>query len=140
MKLHYTWENLTQDSKLLCGKIMQSGFYPTKIIGVKRGGVFLATTISYILDKPVDFIEYDSLPIEDIDTLSERYRSTLFVDCLCDDGKTFLQITKNTKNFKTASIFFNVKQSFQVDYFARRIDRDNEKFSIEFPWQINALS
>jgi len=128
--IHYSWNDFEQDTKILFGKISQSGFVPQKIVGVKCGGVFLATALGYLFDKPVDYIEYDSC-------LENDNQEILIVDCLCDDDKTFLQVTKNIKKFKSVSLFFNIKQNFQVDYFARRIDRDNEKSLIKFPWQMN---
>jgi len=127
--LHYAWDDFSNDSKIVFGKISQT-FDPDIIIGIKRGGTCFATVLSYLLSKPVHFIESN----DDLILFKDKI---LLVDDICDTGNTFYNLTKNTKNYKTASLFYNVKQNFQVDYFARRIDRDYDKFWVVFPWEMN---
>jgi len=84
-----------------------------------------------LIDRPVYYID----PNQNIEFADKA----LIVDDICDSGNTFMKITKNIKNFKTCSLFFNVKQNFQVDYFSRKIDRDKEKDWIVFPWEMNVV-
>lgn len=127
--LHYSWDDFSNDSKIVFGKISQT-FDPDIIVGIKRGGTCFATVLSYLLGKPVHFIESK-------DNLCLFKEKILLVDDICDTGNTFYNLTKNAKNYKTASLFYNVKQNFKVDYFARRIDRDYDKFWVVFPWEMN---
>ena len=130
---YYSWQNFTDDVKILSGKIMQNGNVPEKIFAIKRGGAFLGTSLSYIMDRPVYYVAgSEGLNLNELS--SSR---VLIVDDICDTGNTFSKITKGTKNFKTCSLFFNVKQNFRVDYFSRKIDRDEEKYWIVFPWEMN---
>jgi hypoxanthine phosphoribosyltransferase len=130
---YYSWQNFTDDVKILSGKIMQDTSVPEAIFAIKRGGSFLGTSLSYIISKPVWHIDYK----EKINLNDLNFRNILIVDDICDSGNTFANITKGVKNFKTCSLFFNVKQNFCVDYFSRKIDRDKEKFWIVFPWEMN---
>jgi hypoxanthine phosphoribosyltransferase len=128
---YYTWQDFTNDVKILSGNIMQSETVPEKIFAIKRGGVCLGTSLSYIMNKPVYYINKDEK------ILNEEKNTILIVDDICDTGETFKSVTKNIKNFKSCSLFFNIKQNFNVDYFAKKIDRDTEKFWIVFPWEMN---
>lgn len=127
--IYYTWEQFDQDVKVLAGNISSGDFVVNKIYGIKRGGSFLAISLSYLLGKEVDIID----PNEGI----KDDRNILIVDDICDSGETFKKLTTNIKNYKTASIYFNIKQNYIVDYFSRKIDRDHEKSWIVFPWEMN---
>jgi hypoxanthine phosphoribosyltransferase len=128
---YYSWQDFTNDVKILSGKVMQGNMVPERIYAIKRGGAFLGTSLSYLIDRPVYYID----PNQNIEFADKA----LIVDDICDSGNTFMKITKNIKNFKTCSLFFNVKQNFQVDYFSRKIDRDKEKDWIVFPWEMNVV-
>lgn len=127
--VYYTWNQFEQDVKVIGGSISAADFKVDKIYGIKRGGSFLAIALSYMLGKEVHIIP-PTYKIEDKE-------NTLIVDDICDSGKTFENLVPNKKNYRTASIYYNVKQNYVVDYFARKIDRDYEKSWIVFPWEMN---
>lgn len=127
--IYYTWEQFEQDVKRISGNIMSSEFVVEKIYGIKRGGSFLAISLSYLLGKEVEIIDANETIKDD--------KNILIVDDICDSGETFKNITTNVKNYRTAAIYYNVKQNYVVDYFSRKIDRDHEKSWIVFPWEMN---
>jgi len=127
--IYYSWEQFDQDVKIISGLIASNEFVVEKIYGIKRGGSFLSISLSYLLDKPVEIIEPDFKLNDD--------KNILIVDDICDSGETFKKLTSNIKNYKTASIYYNIKQNYVIDYFARKIDRDYEKSWIVFPWEMN---
>lgn len=126
--IHYKWEQFDQDVKIIAGAI-SSSFPVEKIYGIERGGSFLAVCLSYILNKKVEIISPDYKITDN--------KNVLIVDDICDSGSTFEKITNNVKSYRTVSIYYNIKQNYSVDYFARKIDRDYEKSWIVFPWEMN---
>lgn len=144
--IFYSWDEFKSDIKAIVAEISRSEWMPDFVVGVKRGGLVPATLISHYMNIPllvsscqirdgknvVELIEVD-------DSLKDK--RLLIVDDICDEGLTLTKVCQalkdhNINNFKTCSVFFNIRQNFLVDYKARKIDRDRDKYWVVFPWEL----
>jgi|TARA_R100001129_G_scaffold171836_1_gene142196 hypoxanthine phosphoribosyltransferase len=120
----------------------------THVIGLARGGLFPATIMSYMLDKPLivtgissykDNKKTKSLstyqPLN-IATLKENNAHVLVVDDICDSGETIKYITNNLTlggvKHKTACIFTKEKHKELLDHYGIVI---SDNMWIVFPWE-----
>jgi len=145
-RIFYTWDQLSVDIKSIIAQINFGDWHPDFIVGIKRGGLVPSTIMSHYMQLPmlvascqlrdgknfVELIEVDG---------KFRDKKLLIVDDICDEGATFSLVcetlSKNQiKNYKTCSLFFNIRQKFNVDFKARKIDRDKEKYWVVFPWEV----
>lgn len=148
-RLIYSWENLKEDIKSIISDINIKGWNPDVIVGIKRGGVIPATILSHFMNLPLHIISCQlrdgedkdkNLDLSELLLVSEKNKF-LFVDDICDTGETFKKIynslhKNNIKEFKTCSLFFNIRQKFIVDFKARKIDRNENKDWVVFPWEV----
>lgn len=143
----YSWNELNIDIKAIISEISLSRWSPNVIVGIKRGGLIPATILSHFMDLPLQIVscqlrDAKERGLEFSELLSlDATKKILFVDDICDTGDTFKKIFQESKdigltNFKTCSLFFNVRQNFIVDYKAKKIDRNEKKDWIVFPWEI----
>jgi hypoxanthine phosphoribosyltransferase len=142
-KLFYSWQEYDKDILLINSRIHMSSWYPEHIVGVKRGGLIPAVSLSHLFKIPLSIISYQSRDGEDRDlggllSLSKDSK-ILLIDDICDTGDTFEAIKKEIKqnylNIKFCSMFYNIRQNITVDYFARKIDREKDASWIVFPWE-----
>lgn len=123
-----------------------SGWSPDCLVGVKRGGLVPATLLSHYMNVPM-FVsscrlrdgrnEVDLLEVDQ----SFKNKRILVVDDICDEGHTLEKLSCALReleicDFKTCSLFFNIRQNFAVDFKARKIDRFKDNSWIVFPWEI----
>ena len=88
------------------------------VYGVPRGGLIPAVYISYQLN----------IPLKTYLNLNEN---VLIVDDICDTGKTFSNIKKDSKGFlKFATLFKHKDCDFNVDFYVE----ENDKW-IVFPYE-----
>lgn len=139
-EIRYSWQDFDSDMRILSGKISESGNIPDFIIGIKRGGLLPSVKFSHILSVPlrVATIHKDNISIE-LDDVSKS-SSLLLVDEICDSGDTLQKmmshlISEGFTKIHSACLYYNIRQSFLVDYTARKIDRDKENRWIVFPWE-----
>lgn len=140
----YSWENFNKDLFLLNSRISRDGWFPEFIIGIKRGGLIPAVALSHFLRIPMGIITYQTrdgskkLDLVDLIKLDTNIK-ILIVDDICDSGETFREIKNKTlnthKNIRFCSLFYNIRQGFDVNYFARKIDRDKDASWVVFPWE-----
>jgi len=142
-KLFYSWQEYDKDILLLNSRIHVSSWFPEYIVGIKRGGLIPAVSLSHLFKIPMNVINFqsrdgDSCELGGLLELSKDSR-ILLVDDICDTGETFRAIKKEIKqnylNIKFCSLFYNIRQNITVDYFARRIDREKDTSWIVFPWE-----
>lgn len=148
-QVNYSWEDFNKDIFLINSKIYKENWLPDCVVGIKRGGLTPAVVLSHFLNKPMYAITYqnsnglkkfDSYDLEK--NLGESSLTRiLIVDDICDTGDTFRQISEmnfynSFKNIKFCSMFYNVRQNFVVDFYAKKIDRYNDKSWIVFPWEV----
>ena len=142
-KLFYSWQEYDKDILLLNSRIHASSWFPKYIVGIKRGGLIPAVSLSHLFKIPMNIISLqsrdgDSFELGGLLELSRDSR-ILLVDDICDTGETFRaikeEIKQNYLNIKFCSLFYNIRQNITVDYFARRIDREKDTSWIVFPWE-----
>lgn len=142
-QFYYSWEDFEKDLFVINGRIHHSGWLPEHIVGVKRGGLVGAVCFSHLFQAPMHVITYQtrennkSLCFSDLLSI-DKDKKILVVDDICDTGETFEKIkefSKDFKNIKFCSLYYNIRQKINVDYFARKIDRDKDESWIIFPWE-----
>lgn len=144
-KQRYTWEDFNKDLFLINSKICREGWFPDYIVGIKRGGLVPAVALSHFMKIPMNVITYQTrdgskiLDLTEMCTLNPESK-ILIVDDICDSGDTFKEVNEavfnSYKNIRFCSLFYNIRQGFLVNYFARKIDRYKNSNWIVFPWEI----
>jgi hypoxanthine phosphoribosyltransferase len=145
-KTFYTWEELSIDIKAIIAEINFGNWFPEFVVGIKRGGLIPATVMSHYMNLPLlvsscqlrdgkNFVELIEV------NKSLKNKKLLIVDDICDEGNTFSLMCESLReneitNFKTCAIFFNIRQKFNIDFKARKIDRDKDRSWIVFPWEV----
>ena len=139
-EIKYSWRDFDSDMRILSGKVSESGKIPDFIIGIKRGGLLPSVKFSHILSVPlrVATIYKDNINIELEDV--SKSSNLLLVDEICDSGDTLQKMRsyllhEGFANIRSACLYYNIRQSFLVDYSARKIDREKENGWIVFPWE-----
>lgn len=147
-KIIYSWQDFDDGIEILTNYIRSSNWIPDYIVGVKRGGLIPAVSLSHRLNKPLIMMscqlrdstdkEVRLYEVEEI----PNDKNILIVDDICDSGitmsKIMLQFFSNLfapDNVKTCSLLFNTDQKFIVDYYAKEIDRSKDNRWIIFPWE-----
>lgn len=123
--------------------VEDSGYSPDVILGVSRGGLFLADGLSRALRKPMAVIAASSYREENGTSQSELQVSTsiasvvplagrvLLVDDLADSGQTLqalcVHIQKlfpNVEQLKTAVVWVKPSSCFKPDFAAEHLESD----------------
>jgi hypoxanthine phosphoribosyltransferase len=147
-KIIYSWSDFDKDIKTIHHNLLDDGWVPDYIVGVKRGGLIPAISLSHRFNKPLIMMscqlrdsndnEVRLYEVEDI----SKDKNILIVDDMCDSGITLSKIIHkfianefNIGNIKTCALFYNTSQSFIVDYTTRTIDRNIDQRWIVFPWE-----
>lgn len=146
--ISYSWNDFDADISVIYNQLIDSGWMPDYIVGVKRGGLIPAVKLSHILDKPLIMMSCQLRDSEDKEVrLYEveeipKDKKILIVDDICDSGITLSQIIIkfyangfSIDNIKTCSMIFNTEQQFVVDYYARDLNRSIDDRWIMFPWE-----
>lgn len=144
--IFYTWQDFDQDLSLLSSKISQDAWIPDFVVGIKRGGLVPAIKLSHILNRPLSIMScqlrdnHHDVDVKFLELENIEDKKILIVDDICDTGETLSKISQQLKekfkSIKFCTLFYNVKQDFIPDYRARKIDRDNDKRWIVFPWEV----
>lgn len=151
-KIYYKWEEFDKDVELLIDQIYNDTYKPDYILGIARGGVTLATKLSYKLDKEVYYFR-DGEDLEIIHDMMGLYLNVLIVDDINDTGKTInsvreslnlirktsygegYKIPSDLSNIRFLTLFNNKSSSTTVDYSIREIDKSIDDSWIVFPWE-----
>ena len=116
------WDEYSKDFKILLKKLRKYRF--TGIIPILRGGLVLATHLSYLLQIPIE------MPRE-----LKRTGYYLIVDDLVDSGvtmKRYCNILMHEKlRFKTATLYRKDITEFEPDFYVKTINK-----WINFPWEM----
>tara|TARA_B100000989_G_scaffold190504_1_gene143502 strand:- start:14361 stop:14903 length:543 start_codon:yes stop_codon:yes gene_type:complete len=162
-KLIIDWEEYNTSIDKLAIQISDSGFIPTFIICIARGGVRVGDILSRIFNVKCGYLGVESYSASnenevadiqnkltfarDLSTTSKNYGNKILVtDDLIDTGVTLektLSWLKNYKdfinqdiNFRTAVLYKKEKSEFNSDYIVHNL-KDNPW--IVFPYELREL-
>lgn len=109
----------------------------TKIIGISRGGLPLGVTLSNRLKVPFEPISWQTRDgsardVKRVIDLQQEadIKTTLFVDDICDSGKTIRQITQLVPDSRWVTLVNKIPQA--VEFSPMLVDGDQW---IVFPWE-----
>lgn len=118
-KIHITWKDMEEFVDSLIEEMNKQNFKPCGVYGIPRGGMILATLISYKLDIPL---------------LLNASKNCLIVDDIADSGRTLLHFTENDTQFNKyfiATMFYHKRSIVKPTYY--KFEK-NDKW-IVFPWE-----
>lgn len=151
-KIYYSWTNFNHDVNLVSSKLTSSGFKPDYILGISRGGVTLATNLSYRHNIPVKYFKYRNELF--FHNICHSDVKLLICDDINDSGKTIksarediysliIQSNKyrqkgdlNPEYIKFLTLYNNLGSCTNVDFFAKEIDKRVDDSWLVFPWEI----
>ena len=135
--------------------VKSSGWTPDLIVGIVRGGSVPAVYLSHKLKVPVQMIhwntrddtewgnEHNAWVPEEI----QKGLKVLIVDDIVDGGDTIKELLQdfqqsvggmgklNTDNIKVAAMWYNTAQDIVVDFYHKRVDRNEDQRWVIFPWE-----
>ncbi|MCM1322882.1 MAG: hypothetical protein NC218_01715 [Acetobacter sp.] len=117
---HYVpWKDAEIFIEALVAKLKDDNIQPKGIYGIPRGGLPLATMLSYRLELPLLLAPCDGC---------------IIIDDIADTGNTLMHYTKNDTQFNTyyiATMFYAERSCVKPDfYFFKKEDK-----WIVFPWE-----
>ena len=154
--IKYLWEFVEDDCKNIVQQIVVSGYKPTMIVGIMRGGMIPAIIISHLMNVPIMSLNWSKRDFNNRDfgtylddivkvacSTKERF---LIVDDIVDSGVTFAELKSYANNFtsdlywkkfiKFSSLIYNLDQDTTVDFYSRKISRAEESRWYNFPWEL----
>ena len=118
-KIHVSWKDMENFVNGLIQEMENQNFKPTGVYGIPRGGLILATLISYKLDIPL---------------LLNASKGCLVIDDIADSGRTLLHFTENDTQFNKyfiATMYYHKRSIVKPDYY---MFEKTDKWLI-FPWE-----
>jgi hypoxanthine phosphoribosyltransferase len=143
-KLYFTNIQMRNALIQIEDKMVHTGWMPSLIMGVNRGGVIPGVYLSHRINKrhiPVDVRLRDHVDKNNLDALYhalDNNEKVLIIDDINDTGATFEYIKHNcvsNSNVRYASIINNKPSPFKVDYWGYEIDKDQNPQWVVFPWE-----
>lgn len=149
IKRYISWDEFNGKVSILCREISISGWKPTYIVGLSRGGLIPATMMSHYFNIPMlslnvslrdnpDFKESMKLVQGIVDCPGSN---VLIIDDLNDTGNTINWIFENLQIFngdvKFAVLYDNEtsKSCISPDYSAETINKSYDDRWLVFPWE-----
>lgn len=141
----YSYDEFDNDAKMLAGRLGALGF--DSIVGVSRGGLFLASRLAYLLGirqlHSVSVTQYKgseqgSVSISALPELSGA-KKVLVCDDICDSGACLSALMSELRasfkaEFACATLFYKKTAVITPDFWA-----NEAKDWIVFPWEVDAL-
>jgi hypoxanthine phosphoribosyltransferase len=139
----YSMEQTQADIDSIYRMVKRSDFVPNYIVGIMRGGIVPAVTLSHLFKKPCIALkwslrdhtgrEYGILMDTIVQKATSEGKKFLIVDDIIDSGDTLTSIKAQinqvadpnywSKYIKFAALWFNTSQQETVDYYINEIDR-----------------
>ena len=120
-KLYVTWDDMTTYVDELVSEIKVKGFKPTGVYGIPRGGLILATLVSYKMNIPL---------------LMGASDGCLIIDDIADSGRTLIHYTSNDTQFNKyyiSTMFYHQRSMVKPDFY--KFEKDDKW--IVFPWEVD---
>jgi len=118
-KIYVTWEQVNEYVNALVEALKKQKCDPTGVFGVPRGGIVLATLISYKLDIPL---------------LMHAAKGCLIIDDIADSGRTLLHYRENDTQFNRyfiATMYYKSRSAVTPDFYMWEKGDD----WVVFPWE-----
>ncbi len=120
-KVYVTWKDLEKFVDDLIADLNKKGIKPTGVYGIPRGGLIVATLLSYKMDIPL---------------LLNAAKGCLIVDDIADSGRTLMHFTENDTQFNKyfiATMFYHKRSIVKPDFYSF----EKEDKWIVFPWEVD---
>jgi len=144
----YTWLEFDKAVIGLSLDIYKSGFKPNTIIGIQRGGIPLAVSLSHTLNCGLAIV-HTKVPDPFAHLEIDWQKPILVVDDINDTGTTFHEIKGHIQDYtwgwsslhksseiKYACLINNISSNFQeIDYSAEEINKLEDPSWVIFPWE-----
>tara|TARA_Y100001970_G_scaffold292852_1_gene436160 strand:+ start:423 stop:878 length:456 start_codon:yes stop_codon:yes gene_type:complete len=143
---YYSWEEFLKDVHEIANQVYSSKFDPDVIMGVTRGGLTPAVSLSHLFKLPMVPIQKSLRDFPNWATYKppKKHKKALIVDDICDGGNTFQKIKSEINEFceeaNFASLWWNNECDFKPNYFARDLAKDSKNIWIHFPWEMEKTS
>lgn len=118
-KFYVTWQDMEDYVDELVKELKKKKIKPTGVYGVPRGGLILATLLSYKMDIPM---------------LLNASKGCIIVDDIADSGRTLLHYTENDTQFNKyfiSTMFYHERSLVKPDFYKFKKD---DKWVV-FPWE-----
>lgn len=118
-KVNVSWNDLEDYILKLKNYMKENNINPTGVYGIPRGGLIIATMLSYDLDIPLLFAPC---------------KNCIIVDDIADSGRTLLHYTSNDTQFNKyfiATMFYHKRSLVKPDFYLF----EKEDQWINFPWE-----
>tara|TARA_R110000823_G_C15699761_1_gene476343 strand:+ start:156 stop:629 length:474 start_codon:yes stop_codon:yes gene_type:complete len=144
--IEYTYDDFNEGITSIVNNINAVGTQYNKIVGLVRGGMPLATRLSYILEIPLVPLTWSTRDFEDKEineTIPDDLNAgqkILLVDDLLDTGETVRQVLETfgdypKENISIACLYLNTDQETMPDFFHKTISRSEDERWIDFWWE-----
>lgn len=135
--------------RTLAAQVEKSGWRPSFIIGVGRGGLVPSTFLSHATGWPMLSIDYSAQvpgfsdePLARLSQMAANGERLLFVDDINDTGRTIRHLREllavaspPEDGIRFAVMIDNIRSMEKVDYQSQIIDRAVTKDWFVFPWE-----
>lgn len=145
-----SWNFLQQACDMLVQRIQQSGWYPTAVIGLARGGLIPACLLAHKLGVQhlysIGATSYEEQTkgqvkfYQNVTSLEVANQHVLIVDDLVDTGDTMQQtridvFANRPTSVRTAVLYVKDNSVFSPDYYAYSVTNNAW---VVFPWEVSA--
>lgn len=118
-KIEVVWKDVEDYISKLIEYLKRNNITPSGVYGVPRGGLVLATLVSYKLDIPL---------------LTAPYNNCIIIDDIADSGRTLLHFTSNDTQFNKyfiTTMYYHKRSLVKPNFYLfEKIDE-----WITFPWE-----
>lgn len=118
-KFYVTWNDMMAYVDELIADLKKQKIKPTGVYGIPRGGLIIATLLSYKMNIPL---------------LLNAAEGCIIVDDIADSGRTLLHYTKNDTQFNKyyiSTMFYHERSLVKPNFYKFKKD---DKW-IVFPWE-----
>lgn len=149
--MNYTYEDFEAGVEHIYNNIMAVDNPFNRIVGVTRGGLFLATRLSYKLGIPMTTVSWSTRDSDEKETVAwipediNSGQHILLVDDIIDGGRTIKEIIDNWEsclpepldrdNLSIACCVLNTDQDIMPDFWHKTIERSKDSTWINFWWE-----
>lgn len=149
--LDYTFEDFEEGVEQHYNNLLALGTQFDRVVGIARGGLFLATRLSYKLGipmTPVAWSHRDTAERESNCWIPEDIndgQNILLVDDIIDSGETISSLLEDwdssifedlkRENITIACCYLNTAQDIMPDLWHKTIDRNTDDSWIKFWWE-----